>query len=327
MPDARPPESQPPDALPFVDLVCLSQQFDLKAMFTRAFARQAPWVRLLAPDEVRDPAGVGFAFAHDPAPDAFERFPNLRLICSWGAGVDGLLGHPGLPPGLPIKRMTDPGQAEMMAAFAVFYVTGWQRRMFDYPAQQARREWRDLNWVTPAGFAVGVLGFGNMGRAVAAGIAGLGFPVTAWAGRAREEAGIRVLAGADGLARVLAESAAVINVLPLTPATAGILDAAAFAQMRDDAILIQIGRGAHVVEPDLIAALDAGRPALAALDVTSVEPLPAGSPLWSHPRVMLTPHVASEAHPEAVARSVAEGVRAVLEGRVPAGLVDRGRGY
>lgn len=312
---------------PFVDLVCLSEQFDLKSRFADAFARQAPWLRLLSPPEVRDPGAVAFAFAHDPAPDAFETFANLRLVCSWGAGVDGLLTHPGLPPDLPVQRMTDPGQAQMMAAFAAFYVTGWQRRMFDYPALQARREWRDLNWVTPAAFPVGVLGFGNMGRAIAGGLAGLGFPVTAWAGRARTAGGIRVVSGTKGLDKVLGASRALVNVLPLTPGTVGILNAVTLAKMRDDALLIQLARGAHLVEPDLIAALDAGRPARAALDVASVEPLPPDSPLWSHPGVMLTPHVASAADPDAVARSVAGGIRAVLEGRSPDALVDRSRGY
>ena len=120
---------------------------------------------------------------------------------------------------------------------------------------------------------------------------------------------------------------ALINVLPLTPDTSGILNATAFAKMRDDAILIQIARGAHLVEPDLIAALNAGRPAMAALDVMKTEPLPADSPLWSHPRILLTPHVASSASLPGVARSVAEGIKAQQRGETPDGLVDRRRGY
>ena len=310
-----------------IPIVCLSEAFDFIAMFGEAFARQAPGLRLVAPEDVTDPGAVRYALVHDPAPDAFRLFHGLRLVCAWGAGVDNLLQHPGLPAGLPVKRMTDPGQARMMADFAAYYVTGWQRRMFGYPAQQARKEGRDINWTPPAEFPVGILGFGRMGAAIGEALRALGFPVTAWAGRARAEGGIEVLAGEAGFGRVVSDSAALINVLPLTRETEGILGAGVFARMRADAILIQLARGAHLVEPDLLAALDAGRPALAALDVFRTEPLPKESPLWTHPKVMITPHVASAADPDAVARSVAEGVRAVEAGETPAGIVDRARGY
>jgi glyoxylate/hydroxypyruvate reductase A len=309
------------------ELVCLSRKFDFKAMFGDAFARHAPGLRLVSPDEA-DPAQVRFALANDPAPDAFEVFRNLRLICTWGAGVNDLLRHPGLPRDVAIKRMTDPGQAQMMAAFAAHYVTGWQRRMFDYPARQQQRLWdRNLNDTAPRDFPVGILGYGKMGEAIGKGLAAMGFPVTAWASRARDAGGVAVVAGQAGFDRVVSTSAALINVLPLTPETAGILCAPVFAAMRDDAILIQLARGAHVVEPDLIAALDAGRPALAALDVMVREPLPPDDPLWAHPRVMLTPHIASAASPEGVARSVADGIAAFERGDTPEGLVDIRRGY
>lgn len=308
-------------------VVCLSERFDLKSMFAGAFARHAPDLRLLDPSEVAEPEEVRFALAHDPAPDAFEMFPALELVCSWGAGVDRLLQHPGLPPDLPVKRMTDPAQAHMMAAFAAYYVTGWHRRMFDYPAQQVRREWHEINTDLPGDFPVGILGYGKMGAAIAGGLTALGFPVTAWASRARNEDGVRVVSGPEGFDAVVAESAALINVLALTPDTRGILCAPVFGAMRDDAILIQLARGAHLVEPDLLAALDAGRPAMAALDVMCNEPLPPDDPLWAHPKVMITPHAASGASPEGVARSVAAGIAAHRRGEVPDGLVDRGRGY
>lgn len=310
-----------------IDVVCLSEGFDLKALHEASFAAHAPHLRLLNPAEVRDPAAIRFALAHDPAPDAFDRFSGLVLACTWGAGVDGLMLHPGLPEGLAVKRMTDPGQAAMMAAFAAYYVTGWHRRMFDYPALQARRQWTPVNWTLPADFPVGILGYGKMGGSVARAMAAMGYPVTAWASRARSAPDAEVVSGGEGLDRVLRESAALINVLPLTPETDGLLNAGAYARMRDDAILIQIGRGEHVVEADLLAALDAGRPALAALDVARTEPLPEDSPLWTHPRIMLTPHAASTASEAGVARSVADGIAAFLAGEVPEGLVDRMRGY
>jgi len=309
------------------DVVCLSEGHDLKTMFSAAFAEHAPRLRLLDPGEASVPSAVRFALAHDPSPDAFARFSGLRLISAWGAGVDGLLLHPGLPRDVALRRMIDPAQARMMAAFAAYYVTGWQRRMFDYPGQQAARQWRQVNATLPQDFPVGLLGHGRMGRAISAALTAMGFPVTAWAGRARNRDGVRVVAGADGFHTVISASAALINVLPLTPETRGILSAPAFARMRDDAILIQLARGAHLVEPDLIAALDAGRPALAALDVMATEPLPADHPLWSHPRVMLTPHVASAASLPGMARWVDEGIAAIERGETPEGLVDHARGY
>jgi len=169
------------------DIVCLSEGFDLKPMFIKAFARHAPGLRLLNPDEVTAPGAIRYALAHDPAPDAFRVFNGLQLICAWGADV--------------------------------------------------------------------------------------------------------------------------------------------FARMPSGATLIQLARGAHLVEPDLIAALDAGRPAMAALDVMAQEPLPADSPLWAHPRIMLTPHIASAASPAGVAQSVAKGIASHGRGEPVDGLVDLDRGY
>ena len=308
-------------------IVCLSRSYDLKGEFAGAFQSVAPGVRLLRPDEVEDRSSVRVAFAHDPAPGAFDPYPGLELVCSWGAGVDRLAAHPGLGPQITLCRMIDPGQAEMMAAFAAYYVTAWHRGMFDYPAQQASRLWRQVNWTPNADMPVAVLGYGKMGAAIGRGLCALGYPVRGWAGTGRVVDGVEVLAGRDGFEDLLRSSAAVINVLPLTEATEGIIDANAFSLMRSDAILIHLGRGAQLVEDDLIAALDAGRPGLAALDVFAREPLPETHPFWAHPKVRVTPHAASTASNTAVARSVAQAVTDYLAGRRPAGIVDRERGY
>jgi glyoxylate/hydroxypyruvate reductase A len=310
-----------------VDLVCLCQQYDLKQMYGSGFEAGYPWIRLLFPDEVADPASIRYALAFRPRADDFDRYPNLRMVQGCGAGVDALLAHPGLRPGIALRRMINPEQARMMAAFALYYITGWQRRMWDYAGQQRAEVWQMINLTTPAEFPVGLLGFGNMARPLADALTGLGYPVTAYASGPRDGGAVRVVSGAAGLEEIARESRAVVNLLPLTDQTRGILDAGFFAQMREDAMLIQLGRGGHLVEPDLIAALDRGRPAMAALDVMAVEPLPPGDPLWRHPKVMLTPHVASESDPDAAARLIAEGILAFERGEMPDGLVDRRRGY
>ncbi|MEL6769301.1 MAG: glyoxylate/hydroxypyruvate reductase A [Pseudomonadota bacterium] len=308
------------------DIVCLCTHYDLKETYAAGFAHH-PSLRLLQPDEVADPQAIDIALAFNPPPDAFARFPNLKLLHSVGAGVDGLLKHPGLLPGMAVVRMVNPEQARMMAGFAVWHAVSWHRRLWEYPALQAKRHWEVLDASAPSRFPVAVLGWGNMGRACGEALAGLGYPVTAWAGTPRTEAGIRILAGAAGLEEVLAEARVVVNVLPLTASTEGILDARRFAMMRDDALVVQLGRGGHLVEADLLAALDAGRPAVAALDVMETEPLPAESPLWTHPRIRVTPHCASESSAEAVADAVAANIERWKSGEAMTGVVDRARGY
>ncbi len=310
-----------------VPVVCLCDTYDLKAFFGKGFTEATPELELLRPDEVADPHAVRHAFAFWPGPDAFSLFPNVRLVCTPGAGVDGLVGHPGLRSDHRVVRMLNPEQGRMMAGFAAYHVVGWHRDMWGYPGQQAREEWVHRDLTPPGRFPVGVLGFGEMGRAIAEGIAGLGYPVTAWATRERPHDAVRVVAGEAGLATLLSESRAVINVLPLTPETRGLLDAGRLSAMRPDAMLLQIGRGAHLVQEALIPALDAGRPGLAVLDVTEPEPLPKGHPLWRHPRVRITPHVASLNPPDVIARSIRRSIRLFDAGDPVPGTVDMSRGY
>lgn len=309
------------------EIVCISQNYDLKAEFEAGFARSEPELRLCRPDEVRDPGAIRYCLSHDPAPGAFEAYPNLAMVCSWGAGVDKFVGAVTLPEGVILNRMTDPAQADMMAAFATYYVTGWHRKMFDYPAQQAARRWHEIDWTPNAEVPVAVLGFGRMGSAIVRALGGLGYPVRVWAGRARVEDGISVEAGKPALLDMAAGARVLINVLPLTEATEGILAEPLFNAMREDALLVQLARGGHLVEDDLLAALDRGRPAMAALDVFDAEPLPQDHPFWGHDRVFLTPHVGSAASDDGVARSVARAIRAFENGQNPEGFVDLARGY
>ena len=223
--------------------------------------------------------------------------------------------------------MVNPEQARMMAEFAIWYITGWHRRMWSYAPQQSAGIWQVINLATPSDFPVGLLGYGNMGKTLAAALGVLGFPVTAYAGSPREGGEVRVVSGPDGLSQIARTSSAVVNLLPLTDQTRGILCTGFFERMRDDAILIQLGRGGHLIEEDLLAALDNNRPAMAALDVTATEPLPADHPFWSHGKVMLTPHVASESDPATAARVIAEGILNFERGEAPVGLVDRQKGY
>ena len=309
------------------EVVCLCELYDLKEMYEAAFAAKHPWVRLLRPSEVTAPETIRHAFAFCPGRQAFDPFPKLALVSSMGAGVDGLLTHPGLRPEIAVSRLVDPEQAQMMAGFALWFIIGWQRQMWRYGEQQRAGDWAPINRSAPSQFPVGILGFGNMGRSLAGTLRHLGFPVTAFASKAGTKDSVEVLAGHDGLIRLAATSQALVNLLPLTAETEGILSADVFSEMRDDAILIHLGRGGHLVEEDLLHALAEGRPAMAALDVFASEPLPADHPFWHHDKVMITPHVASDAAPEVLADWIARGILRFQAGTSPEGLVDRSRGY
>jgi glyoxylate/hydroxypyruvate reductase A len=282
---------------------------DMMHFFAGPFAEYAPDIILLTPDQVTDPATVDFVVTFKPADDAFLPYPNLRAVFSVGAGIDAIMECPSLPD-IPVFRVEDPDQALQMAGFAAFHVIWHHRRMGDFLAAQTRAEWdRRVGDQSPTLRRVTVLGFGMMGRAIAKALIALGYPVTVVSRSMPAEP----LTGADhqvvdALDTVLGRTDILVNVLPLTPQTEGLLNAETFAKLPRGAALIQIGRGRQLIEDDLIAALDSGRLSGASLDVFEEEPLPPTSPLWSHPALFLTPHVASTPTHRAVVENVTRGL-------------------
>ncbi len=310
-----------------IELVCLCDDYDLKGIFGSAFEKAHPWIILINPADVSDPLAIHHAFAFSPGPDAFKPYPNLRLVSCAGAGVDAFVHHPGLAPDVVISRVKLEEQAEMIAGFAIWHIIGWQRKLLEYPAQQKLKEWSPINRTAPSTFPVGILGFGHMGGTLARRLHDLGFPTTAYGSTPRHDGGIDIVSGKEGLERIATTSRAIVNLLPLSNATTGILSAAFYSKMRDDAIIINLGRGGHLSEPDLITALEKGRPAAAALDTFASEPLPKDHPFWAHDKIMVTPHVAGDAEQTGVAKFVANGIKQFERGERPAGFVDRDRGY
>ncbi len=262
-----------------------------------------------------DPATVDVAVVANPPPGRLQGLPGLRLIQSLWAGVDRLLADPTLPTAVPLARMVDPAMNAAMAETALWAVLALQRGFFAYARQQRESRWRVLPQRRADEWRVTVLGRGQMGGAVAARLSAQGYPVRAW----HREAG--------PLALALGDADVVINLLPLTPATRGLLDATVFAAMKPGAALVNLARGAHVVEADLLAALDAGQVSHAVLDVFAQEPLAAGHPFWAHPRVTVLPHAAAQTDPRSAAAVVAANVRALRAGRPLAHRVDRSTGY
>ncbi len=284
-------------------------------------------VDLRAWPETGDPADIGIALAWKPPAGALARFPNLRLIVSTGMGVDHLLADPELPVGVPIVRIIDPGLVGQMAEYAIYWALHHHRDMDAYADQQRQRLWREVPFTDTATRRVGVLGLGEIGADTARKLAMLGFATAGWSRSARSIDGVECFCGGDGFNALLRRSDILIDVLPMTPQTAGLLDARAFALLPRGAFFINMARGGHVIDADLIAALDSGQLAGAVLDVFHVEPLPAEHPFWSHPRIRVTPHIAGPTNPRTAAQSVAENVRRLRAGQPLLHLVDRAAGY
>jgi glyoxylate/hydroxypyruvate reductase A len=274
---------------------------------------QAEWLDLA--QARRDPAAVCAAVVANPAPGSLQGLPRLGLIQSLWAGVDRLLSDATLPEGVPLARMVDPAMATAMAETALWAVLSLHRDFHVYAAQQRQGVWRLWPQRRAGDIHILVLGQGEMGRAVSACLAGQGYPVEGWRRDGRP------------LEPLLAQADIVLNVLPLTAQTRGLLAAPFFAAMARGAALVNLGRGAHVVDADLQAALDSGQLRHAVLDVFHHEPLPAGHPWWDHPQVTVLPHAAAQTDPRSAAAVAAANLVALNEGRPLAHLVARNRGY
>lgn len=257
---------------------------------------------------------------------------DLKAVFALGAGVDAILDqerkHPGtLPAGVPLLRLEDTGMAQQMQEYALSYVLRYFRRFDEYQALQQRQEWQPLDPHSLDDFTIGILGAGVLGQSVARKLTEFGFSVRCWSRSAKQLDGVQSFAGEAQRAAFLDGVKLVINLLPNTPETLGILNRELFAQLQPGAYLINIARGAHLVEADLLAALEQGQLAAATLDVFAREPLPQDHPFWRHPRVTITPHIAAITLPQQAMDQIAANIRALEAGHAPAGVVDRQRGY
>jgi glyoxylate/hydroxypyruvate reductase A len=288
-------------------------------------AAQAHWLALLraalpretivAARTAGDAERIDIAIVANPPPGALRGLARLQLIQSLWAGVERLLDDPDIPVQVPLARLVDPAMNEAMAQTALWAVLGLQRDFFDYAAQQREARWQQHPQRRADEVAVAVLGLGEMGRAVVERLQANGYRATGWN------------RSAGPLEAVLGAADVVVNLLPLTPSTCDLFDARRYAQMRRGASFVNLARGAHVVDADLLAALDAGQLHRAVLDVFRVEPLPADHPYWTHPRVTVLPHTAAQTDPRSAAAIAARNVLAWRAGGAIAGRVDRVRGY
>lgn len=294
-----------------------------------AFAECAPNLRVRNwSDPGVDPNSVEYVMVWEPEHHRIARFPNLRMICSAAAGIDHILADPGLPRHLPLVRLVTPDQAQRMGDYVCWAVLSLVRRIPDIIAEQRARGFDTaLTGESATDTRVGVMGLGAMGARSAAMLAGLGFQVAGWSNSAKHIAGVADFVGDAAFGAFLARSDVLVCLLPLTPSTTGIIRADTLAQLPQAAGVVNAGRGRHVVDADLIAALDNGHIAGAVLDVFDPEPLPREHPYWAHPKVIVTPHVASFGSRRVRARHIAGVIAAFERGEAFAGLYDPLRGY
>jgi glyoxylate/hydroxypyruvate reductase A len=277
--------------------------------------------------QIDDPAKVEVALVAKPPPGALAQFPRLKLVQSLWMGVDGLLADPTLPRGAPIARLVDPGMVAAMSETVLARVLDWHRHLYRYRAQQRARNWKPLPQFMAEDRTVGLLGLGELGCDAAAKLRALGFRVCGWSRRPKRIEGLECFYGEQGLAQTLARSGALVCLLPLTAATRGILNSDTLARLPEGACIINVARGAHVVDRDVLAALDSGRLAHAYLDVFETEPLPSDHPFWAHPAVTVTPHVAALTEPRTSLAKVVANIERVRRGERPDALVDVAAGY
>ena len=271
-------------------------------------------------------APADYAIVWQPPQAFFDEQPQIKAAFNLGAGVDALL-RLNIAPSTKLVRLDDAGMAVQIAEYVCHALIRSYRGFGVYAQQASQSNWRVNTSPERDAFPVGIMGLGVLGERVARMVGALEFPVNGWSRSPKQIDGVRCFAGNDQLGNFLAESKVLVCVLPLTPQTQGILNRTMLSQLQSGAYLINVGRGAHLVEEDLLALLDSGQMAGATLDVFRTEPLPPGHPFWSHPQVEVTPHIAALTQRKRTIRQIVDKLHQLERGEAVAGLVDASAGY
>lgn len=302
-------------------------------VWTTAMRKVAPGLDVRAwPDTMGRVEDIEYCAAWLPPPNVVKSLPNLKLILSLGAGVDAILKDPTLPPEVPIVRVNDPDLTGRMTEYIVLHVLMHHRQQRRLDANQKLKVWDSFPTHAAPALSVGIMGMGVMGQDSAQKLHMLGFRVAGWSRTQKEIPGIDCYAGPGEFDAFLARTDILVSLLPATPDTDGIINRATIRKLSRKGpfgapIVINAGRGRQQVGEDILAALDAGELHAATLDVFTPEPLPPDSPLWSHPKVTVTPHCAADSDPEVICAYVARQIERHKAGLPLDNLVDRGRGY
>lgn len=309
----------------------------LTLLFITPQENRAPWLAplraALPNDNIRvfpdggDLAAIDCALVADPPHGVLATLPRLRFIQSLWAGVSSLLVDPTLPSHIPLARLVDPSLTSAMSESVVAYVLSAHRQLHTYRLQQAMRRWQPISQPHAHERKVGILGLGALGSAAANKLIALGFDVAGWSRELKHMTDMICFTGRDGLEMLLKRTDILVCLLALTPATHGILNAHTLALLPQGATVINLARGKHVVDEDLLDALNSGHIEHAILDAFRIEPLPTEHAYWSHPRVSITPHVAATTDPRTAIPQVVQNIERFRAGLPLLHVVDRERGY
>ena len=268
-----------------------------------------------------------YAILWAPPPELFASQKHLKAVFNIGAGVDRVMSTPNLPAGIPVVRLNDAGMAVQMAEYVCHALIRHTRRFDAYDAHAVGSVWAREPAIDRQAFPVGIMGLGDIGARVAQAVAGFAYPTLGWSRTLKKLPGIDCYGGKVSLDEFLSRVRVLVCVLPLTPETEGILNATTLSKLKPDAYLINVARGRHLAENDLLQMLASGHLAGATLDVFGEEPLPARHPFWQHPKITITPHISAiTLLPESVVQ-IAEKIDALQRGELIDGVIEPGRGY
>jgi glyoxylate/hydroxypyruvate reductase len=307
-------------------IVNLDKQIGNAQLWRETVAELLPGMELRIWPDNGDVAKVEYLAFIRPDFDEIPALPNLKAMFSRSAGVEAFINHPKLPK-VPLGKVEPSGGDPMMTEYVVMHVLRFHRDMPGYQAAQAAKEWRRTTIVRPEQRRIGFLGYGLMAKAPALVLKSLGFPVSAWVRSPRQNEEVPIFHGDDQLEKFLNQTDIAVCLLPLTRETDGIFCTRTFAMMPRGSMVINVGRGGHVVDADLIKALDSGQLSYAALDALKPEPLPQDSPLWLHPKVTVMPHVARRPTVAQLASELGANIRSIEAGGGLLQEVDKATGY
>jgi glyoxylate/hydroxypyruvate reductase A len=295
--------------------------------WVRDFAAALPGAQVVAWHENAPLQACDYAVLWAPTPALLEQLAGVKAIFLMGAGVDALLKLGEQLPDVPIVRLGDAGMGVQMAEYVTYAVLRYFRRFDEYEMQAGHGVWSQLQPYAKEDFTIGVMGMGKLGMPVIDAMRHFGFPVRGWSRTPKDVPGVQCFAGMDELDAFLEGTRVLVSMLPLTPETTNLLDRRHLSKLPQGAYLINVARGAQVLEPDLSALIRSGHIAGATLDVFRNEPLPAPHPFWDEPRITITPHISALTVRDDAVRQIAAKIVAFEQGQPVDDLVDRNRGY
>lgn len=309
------------------EIIFATSDKDNEKQWLQALQRKMPFAQVRNMADVTGTSDAEIGVTWLPPDDFFVKNPRLKIVFNLGAGVDAVLNTPALPDDLVIVRLEDAGMAVQIAEYAVYAVLRISRRFNHYEEQSRQGVWKVHPDIQRSAWPVGVMGLGVMGTRIASSLAAFDYPVAGWSRSRKEISNVQSFAGQEELGAFLQRTRVLVNVLPMTPATVDILNRETLGQLQPQGYLVNVGRGEHVVDDDLVALIRDGVLAGAMLDVFRQEPLPPAHPFWKEPDIVITPHIAAASLVQETVEQIGTKIEKYINNEPLTGLVDRSGSY